>query len=338
MIQSMEGMMDVKADTQFEMHARLLKGEDVERNIDTPIAGFYRIRSKDKRTEKTTFLPVSYRYIGDFEALECFIDGRRVDDLRAREQWPWASKNPISKETYDAVMNGNPWPDMDATVHEQLRGVGDNRGPTDPAEILKEQIEAARAGASAYAVIKDDETNTRAQTLRSRLIELSGQADKHRVAEKEPHLEASRSVDAKWQPLVKEAKTAADSIRSAMGVWETAKHQKQLAIEQAAQRTAIEAQEAARKLSAETGKPVEIPPAPPSPAPIAPTRIKGAAGRAASVATVTIVQSVSDWNQLFQFFRLREDVQALLIKSANAELKLGNQVPGIVTAQERIVK
>lgn len=319
---------------QFADHARLLKGERVDLDPNEPCSGWFRMR----RVKGGPFVPVQVTWEGDFGDIEILLDGR----LSTPEGigWPYTGKNAIPKASYDYFMKHRKWPDVDDVVHIQQAS---NNPPTDPAVILAEQIESARAGAAAYDKIESDEDAARAQTLRSRLIELSGQADKLRVAEKEPHLEAGRKVDAKWQPLVRDAKTAADAIRTAMSTWETAKLAKRRQEEAAAQEAFRREQEAIAKAAAveaaKTGKPaVVVVPPPSAPPPAAPRRIKGGAGRAASVGVVRVVQNVQDWPALFMHFREYDEVKMLLVKFANEQLKLGNQVPGVVVAERADVK
>lgn len=314
---------------QFAGWRRLLEGEDVERSIDHPLSGYYRIRHRDKATGISTFRAVAYWY--ENGKLCCLIDSKEVDDLRAREQWAWASKNPIEYQTYlDVTERGKPWPDVDGAVHEQSNGRGHNNPPTDPAEILKEQIESASAGASAYAKIEDDETAKQAQTLRSRLLELSGQADKHREALKRPHLEAGRAIDGKWQPIVNGAKAVADNIRGALGIWETVKLGRE-------RQAALIAAENARRLQEVANRAgVRVPEFAPPPPPAAPI-VKGGYGRAASVKVVKVVREVNDWSALFAFLKDDPELRECAIKLAKRRINAGQTVPGVVIAEERRV-
>lgn len=184
-----------------------LRGEKPEANPDNPQDGYYRVRER----RGGPLVPVAVWF--ENERQLCVIGGKLVDETTACERWPYFADKPITHEVYVAVTErGEDWPDIDATVAEQQRqGIGGNNPPEDEAIILQEQIEAAAAGANAYAKITDDETHCKAQTLRSRLLELSGTADKRREALKRPHLEAGKAIDAKWQPLVKMAKSFADS-------------------------------------------------------------------------------------------------------------------------------
>ena len=81
-------------------------------------------------------------------------------------------------------------------------------------------------------------TLTRAQSLRSRLLDLSREADRKREEEKRPHLEAGKAVDQKWMSVVRMAKDAADGIRRAMEAWETIKLTRRRDEERKAEETA----------------------------------------------------------------------------------------------------
>lgn len=345
------------ADSRSE-HDRMLAGQDVPRDINTPIEGWYRVK-QTRPGGKEVFVPVRYQYVGDFDALECYIDGRKVDAQRALEQWSWASANPVTEEAYRNALNGHPWPDVDATVHAAANGsppaLGDNKPPE--AQLL-DRVMHALAGLTVYArwhvgdanaenkpatlisatqsnkiayLIGDDDVRDRAQSLRDLLLKLKSEAEKAHKTEKAPHLEAGRLIDRKWFDIRDLAEAGANAIRAAMSAWETAKFQKQ----RVAQEVARKAQEAAEKAGAPIPAPVALPPPP-----AAPARIKGGSGKAASVSTITQVQSVTDWAALAAFMCLQPDVQSALLKVANAMLKADAtaKIPGVVTQQVRDVK
>jgi hypothetical protein len=110
------------------------------------------------------------------------------------------------------------------------------------------------------------------------------------VKEKEPHLEAGKAVDAKWQPLVKKAKAGADEVKGAIAAWETEKLRRQREIERQ-QQEELRRQEEARR-SAEAANEAQAPQQEaevllaPSPVPAAaPTPIQPTYGKAASVSS-----------------------------------------------------
>lgn len=309
----------------------LLKGEKIDVDPNTPFTGYYRTR----RGRGGPFVPVAY-WRDQSGNLVCTIDGKVIDEDKAIERWPYCVKNPISHEWFVAVSDGGAWPDIDSVVDEQIAGAGHNNGPTDEAEVLREQIEAASAGVGEYSKITDDSTAAKAQSLRSRLLDLHRTADKTREAEKKPHLEAGKAVDAKWQPLVKKAKEAADTVARAMSAFETEKARIAREAEAARQAAIREQEEAARK-AAEAGKPAPKPAAlPPAPEPVAATPIKGAYGRAASVKVVKVA-TVTDQDAVYRFMRERPEVAELLTSLAQRAVNAGHEVPGVSIEEQRKV-
>lgn len=309
----------------------LLKGEKIDVDPNTPFTGYYRTR----KGKGGPFVPVAY-WRDQAGNLVCTVDGKVIDEDKAIERWPYCVKNPISHDWFTIVSDGGAWPDIDSVVDEQIAAPGHNNGPTDEAEILREQIEAATAGISEYANITSDEQSAKAQSLRARLNELSGKADKIREAEKKPHLEAGRAIDAKFQPLVKKAKAGADAVAKAMSTWENEKAR--VAREAEAKRqAAIREQEEAAWKAAEAGKPapkpVELPPTPES---VAATPIKGAYGRAASVKIVKVA-SVVDQDAAYAAMRTHPELVDLIAKLAQRAVNAGHEIPGVNVSEERKV-
>lgn len=295
-------------------------GKDIPTVVaeDVPQRGFYRSRRKGGPYE-----PVSIWYVGD--ELFCFIGTERQEDAFARKVWTYISRQPITHEVYTAVADeGKPWPDIDPTVAEQQRtSVGGNNPPTDPAELLKEQIESATAGAERYKEIASDAEAATAQTLRSRLLELYNSADGEREKQKRPHLDAGVAIDAKWMPMVRSAKLFADAIRTALSVWETAKLRKQREEHEKAQA----AYQAAQNEAKATGDLPEI--AAPPPPVEKPQAIKGAAGRAASVRSRRVVVEITDLDALWHSMKGRKDVQAFLLQLAQKIVDDNQDVLGV---------
>lgn len=236
--------------------------------------------------------------------------------------WSWVCDKPVTEDAYRAVADdGKPWPDDAPTI-------GHNSGPANDFEALADQIESAGATVSDYEKIADDEMQSQAQAARARLNELSREADKKRTAEKAPHLEAGKAVDAKWQPLVKQAKTAADAIAKAMSAYETAKARKE-----AEERR--RAEEEARK-AAEARTPAEVQPtAEPGPEPIK-TTVKGGYGRAATVKVVKVA-TVTDQDKAYQAMRTHPELIECIAKLAQRAVNAGHEIDGVSVEEERKV-
>lgn len=301
--------------------------------------GYYRTKNQDK-----TFEPVAIFYPEGSNELVAYRNGREV---RPGDVWTWCCKHPVSFEAYTDAVDGKGWTDDDKVVAAQIQPpeptIGDNSGAVDEAEVLKDQIDAALKGMDSYKTIGDDGTNAKALSLRNRLNELSGKAEKIRVKQKEPHFEAGKAVDAKWMPLVKSAKTGADTVRGAMEAFENKKLQDQRKREREADERAREVEMA--RLAAEqpegtvlTQSEAMLAPAP-APVEAAPAPIKATYGKAASVSVKVVVDEVTDWKALAIYMCGHPTLRAALRDLAQKAIDAGRtNVPGITTREEAKVR
>jgi hypothetical protein len=292
-----------------------LDGKTVEYNQNAPQPGFYRTKNG---------APVAIWHDG--ADILIMVNDLLIQPESFEDIWTRCCTRPVTEEQYnDARANGGVWHDMDAAVADTL---GDNiRNATDPSAIGA-LIEVLESAAASYSNIDSDETASKAQSLRSRALELKAKADKIREHEKKPHLEASRAVDATWMPLVKAADAVVAKLRQAMERFETVK---------LAARRKAEAEERAR-IAAEAPKPIDMS-GPDQPEPeIAPKPgIRGGYGRAASVGTKKVVTGV-DTVTVATFFRNDPSLVALLTKLAQAAIERGHDVPGIQIEEMAVVR
>lgn len=298
-----------------------------------PQQGYYRAKNRNGGLD-----PVAIYYPEGESKLVAYRAGREV---RPDEVWTWACRNPVTFAAYNNALEGKGWPDDDATVAAQIQppepGIGDNSGSVDEAEALKDQIDAALSGMDAYKVITDDDVAKKALSLRNRLNELSGQADKIRVKLKEPHLESGKAVDAKYQPLVKKAKAGADQVRDAIGAWETKKLQAERQRQREADQARVAAEQAAREQQGDTA--VVEAPVPATPVEAAPVPIKATYGKAASVSVKTVVDQITDWKALAIYMCEHPVMQDTLRQLAQRALDAGRtNIPGISVTEEAKVR
>lgn len=285
-----------------------------------PQTGYYR-----KRNKHGSDLPVAI-WNGE-QGVIALADGQPVDP---DDIWTWCCDWPISEEVYRAVAeNGQPWLGTDPVVEDQVARAGHNSGEADEAEAFSDQVDAAEKGRDAYAKISDDEQLAAAQSLRSRLLELKSEGEKKHKREKEPHLEAGRTVDKKWLPNVKRAQAAADDIRSAMGAYETEKLRKHREVETARLAAEIAARKEAEKNNAPA--PTE---AAPEPAATAPTPIRGSYGRAASVSVINVVTAINDQDELYRFLKDHPDLKNCMFDLAKRAVAKGHKVPGVTVEEQ----
>ncbi len=304
-------------------------GKSLKASEDSPQQGYYRSRFKGQAWE-----PIAIFYPEGSDQLVAYRNNREVRDVN--ETWVWCLRYPISYEAYQRAIDGGGWADDDPTVAAQIAPAppGHNSADVSEAEMLRDQIEAAKKGAAAYAKITDDATLGKAQSLRSRLNELSGEADKKREALKRPYFEAGKAIDREWQPLVKSAKEAADGIRNAMSAYETEKLRKAREAErEARQRVEDEAREAE-----EAGKPLPVPEPVAAPVASAPAAIKGTYGKAASVRAKLVVTGISNPIELFKFVAGDNRIEVLLVRIAQEHVDAGRTVPGVFTEEVAAVR
>ncbi|MBB3411269.1 hypothetical protein FHT87_005222 [Rhizobium sp. BK316] len=298
-----------------------------------PQQGYYRVRyGKDK-----PFEPVAIWK----DEQGNWIAYRAGREVRAEDIWTSVCRNPVSYEAYVNADEGKGWPDDDKVVAAQVKPpeptVGDNSGAADEAATLMDQIEAALAGMDAYKAISDDATAAKALSLRNRLNELSREADKIRTKEKEPHLEAGKAIDAKWQPLVKKAKAGADQVRDSIGAWETKKLQAERKRQYEIEQARIAAENAAHERDGETAA-LDAPQADAIPEG-ATGQIKATYGKAASVSAKVFLKEVTDYAALYAYMAGREEVQLVLRQLAQRALDAGRtNIPGITTEERANVR
>ena len=278
----------------------LLRGEKIPTAIDEPLTGYYRDKNRDG-----TYVAVAYWYDGD--QLFCHVQGKGViPDLEARERWNHCAHRPISQAVYEQVVEqGLPWPDMDEKLANFIgKKSHDFSLDKDSPEAVAEQIEAARGSLADYFEILSDDQLAQSQSVRARLLELSGIADKTRSRLKQPYLDGQRAVDSAWMPLVKLAKSGADTIRAAQEAYQTKKRNAQLEAERI--RLAVAAR-AAETPSAGNEPPPEVNLTGGLGMDDVPGTIRGGYGRGAATIFVDEVTGLTDPNALWEFLRGPED-------------------------------
>jgi hypothetical protein len=310
---------------------QVMGSDDLPIHADKPHTGYYRTKRKG------VMLPVAIWKAphGDGEWVG-LIDGEQVNDRAVKNAWSWCCTRPISQAEYDGYIATGQWSDTDEAVKPPVPEVqttvapppiGHN-APESEADILKDQIATAKEGVSRYATIADDVTAGKAQSLRARLLELAREADKKREALKRPHFEAGKAVDLEWQPVIKDAKGAADLIARALS---------QFATERARAAEAERRKAEEERLRAEAaGKPAPPPYEAPAPAP---SIIKGGYGRAAKETVIKVITGVTDWGALtsWAFAQYPLETEQFLRDLAQRTLNRGHTVPGVTIEEQRKV-
>lgn len=122
---------------------------------------------------------------------------------------------------------------------------GHNNPP--PFEMWSMHIEELFEMANGIGIAENDDQEAALDNLLDQFRIAKRDADKERAAEKKPHDDAARAVQAKWKPLIDRCDIAAKAIKDALTPYRTAK---QRAADEAARKAREEA-EAAHKAAQE---------------------------------------------------------------------------------------
>lgn len=301
-------MMD-DIDRSFDWWKSALTGARGPIDADNPMPGFY--RWVWKKPTGTTMGVVAYWYDSHDQSLRCQVDGRDIDDIKARTRWPHDSRRPISEKVFQAFRDTGKFIDVDEAAQAAESADDD----TPEGKVAKE-VAAAKKSAEKYTKVDSDEEMALAQSLRAKLQELAGVADKAREAEKAPHLQAGRDIDARWQPIIKDARATADTIRKAMEAFNNWK------LEQA-DRARVMADVRAREAT-ERGQASPAPVASNAPPPS--VQVSGGGGRAAHVGVKSVVTAI-DLEKAWKQFGGSPEVYELLLQMAQRAIDAGIETP-----------
>lgn len=169
-----------------------LVGKRAPIDVNEPETGYYRVR--DKRSEQ--FSPVAYWLDSKTGKPRCHVNGADLNEQRALELWPYASRRPVTAEAYQERLRTGKWPDENSAV------IGHNKMPmgNDPVDINDRIEDLAREAEQLIAAgpAQSDEEANQASDLAQTFGELEGKISRLHKEEKEPFLEAGRTVDRKW--------------------------------------------------------------------------------------------------------------------------------------------
>mgnify|MGYP001087043457 CR=1 FL=1 len=310
-----------------------LAGEQQDIDANSPQCGFY--KKRDGKGGK--WLPVMIRF-DDAGTLRCRVG----DDSGAdpHDVWTWVAGNPVSKEDAKVAFETGSFPGEVATI-------GDNSGGISLAEQIKDYATRALAWFQKNG-IKDKSSSDMAANYRAELLRLSKEADTQRMAEKKPHDDAAKAVQAKWKPVIDEADAAANEIRDGLTKWMRAEEARLEAerrakweAEKAAAAKAWQEAEAQRAkqiaedpIAALTSDPEPLPDLPPPPEPVK-VQAGGQRGRKTGFREVT-KYVVIDYAAALAHVKDHPDVHAAVEKVCAAQAKAGATVPGVETRIEKV--
>lgn len=311
---------------QYQWWRDAIAGNVGEIHADHPQSGFFKMRDGGR---DGNWLPVAIW--SDEHGQHCRVADKRDDALRV---WTWAAKNPVAKADAKHAFETGFWPG-DVPI---------NSGTLTLTEEIADAVENALAWLKATKV-GDKTTSDTAANWRARLLELAKKADKERDAEKRPHDDAAKAVQAKWKPSIDAATDAANQIRDALTAYMRAEEARQRAeaeakrkaAEEVARKQREEAEAARREAEAKNLPPPPEPEDVPLPFEPEPVKVQagGQRGRKAGLRTVTtyvVTDLEAAWNATKHLQSVRDAVE----KAAAAMAKAGATVPGVEKREERV--
>jgi hypothetical protein len=308
---------------EFHWWREALKGNVGEIHESNPQPGYYKMRDgKDG-----PWLPVAI-WTSEGE-LVCRVAGNRRDAL---EVWTWCAKNPVSKADAKIAFETGSWPgDVPLSNSANL--------------TLQEEIDDAVEQALAFlkqTTIADQISADKAGNWRQRLLDLGKKADKEREAEKRPHDEAAKAVQAKWKPSIDKAADAANTIRDALTKWMREEEAKRRAAAEAKAREENERRQRAQEerekaLAAAPGLADILPPVETAPVVAAEpvVHVGGQRGRKTALRTVTRF-IVVEYEAALAHLKHHPEVRAAVEKVAAAQGRAGVAVPGVSRIEEQV--
>jgi hypothetical protein len=276
----------------------------------------------------------------DGKEMQAVEDKKPVDPAQI---WSWVCTKPITEAEFRRVERGEGWSDdieaaaPDATTApaaEQDAAPNSNNPPADEVEAdeVASAIKAAEAALKNPVVTQAD--CDKLGNHRDRLSGLYKSQEVKRVAEKQPHLDAGKKVDAHYQPILAGIETVGQKLKKAITDFLLAERARLQKEQDEANRIAKEKADAAAKALAEKRAEAEannqpLPEPEPEPEPVkAPEPIKvkaGTTGRATALRTfksAVIEDYTKALNALADNAEIKALVQTLADRSARSDIAL----------------
>lgn len=345
--------------------------------------GYYRkpITQKDPsgngRNTITGWIPVAYYvYEGKLEGVIGAGDqSRNMTDFELGDEqlWSYVVSNPISYETYQAVVErGEPWPESLGLPSAMVRALDEGArmipyregGPADilvefaskeqkeevtreitkthnnPPEVLPEVAHAeaidSAIGAAPKAVSSDAEANLAAGS-KNRIAELRLAADKFGRAIYDPLFRAYQAEQKKWSPMVGRAEAEEKALNKLILTWREQERQRIAAEQATADQAALEiegANERAAQRSIAAGLPEQAPVVEqPEPVNPGPTVVMPTYGARKPREELKKFAVVTDGVEVYKFLAQHPEMVALMQDLATRAVRAGKTVPGTTTRE-----
>lgn len=236
--------------------------------------------------------------------------------------------------------------------------LGHNNPPQTDFEKFEAKLKEWLAGADVWAgrAELDADLAPRARDFIDGVKKFGRKADEARKVEKEPHLAASREVDARWKSITDAAAKIAAIVEPKLLAYMRAEQKKADDLRKEAEDRAREAQEAQRRAEADAAaaksesarieaeraaqSAAQIVEAETKAAAAAPVRVPSATGLARSAGLKTIRKArIVNLNSALLHYRTNPEVLALIERLANADIRASKggaiSIPGVEIVEEQ---
>jgi hypothetical protein len=323
------------------------------RDTNEDIAGFWR---HDGAKTKPSW-PVAVWYDEDGTGHHKVGNSQKDGDdalIEFKGDTTWHKTTAVTQAEYDAAMATGFWADGKNARHmddaEKMGidiGAGGNNAPAD--ETLAEQIAALAGKLDTTPEPSTQEQANALSGLLDKMRALLKLAEGERVKEKQPHLDAGRDVDAKWQAIGQpggDAYREGEARRKAFLRKEQARLDREAAEEGRRQQAIVDAENARiraenEKAAAEAAEAGQDSPAPPmpeiaAPAVEAPRAVAGSAfGRASGLKKVIVLDALDIEALAFHFIETKDDdFVTYLTERARKAIRAKVKLPGVTTKEE----
>lgn len=263
-------------------------------HADQPVAGWYR-----KRLHKNgPWVPVYISPLrpGDKEMQAIVGDGKGgKTQVGAVEVWTWVASNPVDKKEARFAFDNGHWPgDI---------GIGDNSGDLSILDELGDALEQVRAFLRENVKVTSKTAADMAGNWRKRLVDLKSGADDARKAEKAPHLEKCREIDAKYAPNIDAAAALTNNLRRVLTSYLATEEEKVRAASPAATEVRVQ--------------------------------VGGQSGKRIGLKAQTVYE-IGNYAALLAAVADHPDVREAALKVAKARHKSGVEVPGLIARIEKV--
>lgn len=298
-----------------------------------PQPGFYRRRL----VRNGPFVPVAIW--NDGNAMLAKVSNDMVD---AADLWSWVCDKPITHEEYNRVMAGGSWSD-----EPKVSAPATGNMPSDPFEALTVEWQGEKEVGEeilSKPITTQDQAN-QAAVYTKRVAGVAKKATDHHKVEKQPHLDAGRTVDDKWRDLKEEPVDMGKRVKRHMDAFLLDQQRKERERQEAArreeERLRREAEEAARQASqaddgAAKAEAERLQKEADAKAKEAEARNAQAGRTGAKVSLRSFVSGqITDFDALLMALKDRPEIQELVQTLANRAAKSGVELPGMCIVTEQ---